>query len=179
VARSKQEDLMTRVGITGHQRLGGSDKRKQIKRALESVVRDFSGSLIAVSSLAVGADQLFARVMMDHGAAIDAVIPFQGYERTFTTAGTRNKYFALLAEAASVTVLPRVGNDEECFLNAGKTVVRRSDVLIAIWDGKPARGLGGTADIVRFAKDEQRIEIKWINPDASASLRTISALTSP
>jgi hypothetical protein len=174
VARPEQKDLITRVGITGHQRLGGPTKRNQIRRALESIVDELPSPLIAVSSLAVGADQLFARLMIDRGAFIDAVIPFEGYERTFTTAGARNEYFALLAHAASVTVLPRVGDDEECFLNAGKTVVRRSDVLIAIWNGRPARGLGGTADIVRFAKQEQRLQIKWINPAATVRVRTIS-----
>jgi hypothetical protein len=112
--------------------------------------------------------------MIDKGASIDAVIPFEGYERTFTTARALNEYFALLAHAARVTFLPRVGDDEECFLNAGKTVVRRSDVLIAIWNGRPARGLGGTADIVRFAKHKQRLQIKWINPEANVSVRTIS-----
>jgi hypothetical protein len=30
--------------------------------------------------------------------------------------------------------------------------VNRSDRLLAVWDGKPAQGLGGTGDIVAYAK---------------------------
>jgi hypothetical protein len=41
--------------------------------------------------------------------------------------------------------------------------VDKSDMLIAIWDGKPAAGLGGTADAVGYAL-ERRIKILQLNP---------------
>src|SRR6266550_6968329 len=141
-----------RVGVTGHQRLGDAFRRRLLEEALTRLISGFPMPLIAVTSLAAGADQLFTRVMIKHGASIDAVIPFEGYERTFIGIDARNEYLALLDQAANVTILPRVGDDEECFFEAGKVVVCRSDILIAVWDGKPARGLGGTADIVRFAR---------------------------
>ncbi len=34
---------------------------------------------------------------------------------------------------------------------AGVWMVDRSDRLVAIWDGKPAAGLGGTGDVVAYA----------------------------
>lgn len=166
------------IGITGHQRLGDADRTKQIEDAVRTSIHEFTGTLVGISSLAVGADQLFARVMLDHGAALDVVIPFEGYERTFVTPDKRNDYFALLAAAATVTVLPRIGSDEECFFNAGRAVVERSDVLVAIWDGREARGLGGTADVVRFAKN-RRIDIRWINPETNASVTIIAGQTAP
>jgi hypothetical protein len=44
------------------------------------------------------------------------------------------------------------GEDENASYEAiGRHVVRNSDLLIAIWDGEPARGRGGTGDIVSFA----------------------------
>jgi hypothetical protein len=165
---------MTRVGITGHQKLGDGSAEQSVKQALQRVISQFEKPLIAVTSLAAGADQLFTRVMLNCGASVDAVIPFEGYERTFTTPA-RDEYFALLSSATTVTVLPRAGDDEECFFEAGKVVVCRSDILVAVWDGKPARGLGGTADIVRFARDERHVEIKWINPEANAAIKTIAA----
>jgi hypothetical protein len=36
-------------------------------------------------------------------------------------------------------------------MEGGKVVVDRAEVLIAVWDGLPARGLGGTADVVAYA----------------------------
>jgi len=43
------------------------------------------------------------------------------------------------------------GDDEEAFLAAGKRVVDLSDIVIAVRDGEPAKGKGGTADSVAYA----------------------------
>src|SRR5205085_2201316 len=40
----------------------------------------------------------------------------------------------------------------QAYFNAGRYVVDHCDVLIAIWDGKEARGKGGTAVIVDYAR---------------------------
>lgn len=37
------------------------------------------------------------------------------------------------------------------YFSAGKLVVDQCDVLIAVWDREPARGIGGTGDIVAYA----------------------------
>jgi hypothetical protein len=37
------------------------------------------------------------------------------------------------------------------FMNAGTWIVEHSDVLVAVWNGLPARGEGGTADDVKMA----------------------------
>jgi hypothetical protein len=35
-------------------------------------------------------------------------------------------------------------------------------MLVAIWDGKPARGLGGTGDVVRYAQEKgTAVSIVW------------------
>lgn len=46
-----------------------------------------------------------------------------------------------------------MASDEESYFEAGKTVVNTIDFLIAVWDGKPSRGLGGTADVVEYAQE--------------------------
>jgi hypothetical protein len=67
-----------------------------------------------------------------------------------------------LEAAHSVTRLDYAEPTEEAFLAAGKSVVDNCQVLIAVWDGKPARGLGGTADIVRYARDTGKaVSIVW------------------
>ena len=38
----------------------------------------------------------------------------------------------------------------------GQYVVDHCDVLIAVWDGQPARGRGGTAEIVQYAQEQNR-----------------------
>ncbi|MFJ8953478.1 hypothetical protein ACIRO1_25525 [Streptomyces sp. NPDC102381] len=46
---------------------------------------------------------------------------------------------------------------------AGKEVVDQSDVLLAVWDGKPAGGKGGTADVVAYAQ-RQGMDVRIIWP---------------
>jgi hypothetical protein len=40
--------------------------------------------------------------------------------------------------------------------------VDRSDVLLAVWDGQPARGPGGTGDVVAYARARGTpVEVVW------------------
>ena len=50
--------------------------------------------------------------------------------------------------------LPFVESTVQAHLTAGQAVVDRSERLVAVWDGKPARGIGGTADIVSYARQK-------------------------
>ena len=68
----------------------------------------------------------------------------------------------MLKAAHAVTRLDYAEPSEEAFLAAGTSVVDNCEALIAVWDGKPARGLGGTADIVRYARDSGKaVRIVW------------------
>jgi len=63
--------------------------------------------------------------------------------------------------------------EDKSYLNVGRMTLRHCDVLIAIWDGEPAAGTGGTGQIVQEAV-EQDIPTVWIRSEAPhlASLRT-------
>ena len=44
-------------------------------------------------------------------------------------------------------------------------VADRCDLLIAVWDGQPAQGLGGTGDVVRYAREIGReVLVVWPDP---------------
>jgi hypothetical protein len=43
-------------------------------------------------------------------------------------------------------------------------MIQQADRLFAVWDGKPARGYGGTADVVAYAR-ERDIPLVVIWPD--------------
>ena len=64
------------------------------------------------------------------------------------------EYDALLARAATVSQLGHVESDAEAHMDASEAMLKRADVLLAVWDGEPARGYGGTADVVAEAKRE-------------------------
>jgi hypothetical protein len=49
-------------------------------------------------------------------------------------------------------------------------MLARTDRLYAVWDGKPARGYGGTADVVAEA-EKRGIPVTVIWPSLSAAVR--------
>jgi hypothetical protein len=158
------------IGITGHQRLDGPSAWGWVKSAMTNAVDALEPPVAAVSSLAIGADQLFVSLMLRRGSEIHAIIPFSGYERTFGPQDV-DAYLQLLSKAASVEVLKTPGTDEDAYLAAGKRIVELADVMIAIWNGQPAKGKGGTADIVAYAI-ERGTRLIHINPvDRTITLR--------
>lgn len=117
---------------------------------------------VGITSLAVGADQLFARTVLALGGTIEVVLPTPAYRETFPDPDDRAAYEELLAKATKVTILPFPRPSEEAFMAAGQEVVDQSDRLIAIWDGLPPRGLGGTADVVAYAqKKDVAVMVIW------------------
>lgn len=139
-----------KVGITGHQRLHDPSPWRWVQAAFNNELDALEPPVIAVSSLAIGADQLFASMVAGRGGQIHAVIPFQGYDRTFSPQDV-DAYRLILAEATSLEIMQTDGTDEDKHLAAGKRIVDLADLIIAVWDGKPAKGKGGTADIVAYA----------------------------
>jgi hypothetical protein len=139
-----------RVGATGHQNLP-SESVERIRGTLRKQLINES-DLVGISSLAIGADQLFASIVWSLGGHLEVIIPAEGYENTFDDPDSLERYRFVVKNAKSVHRLPFREPSEAAFFEAGKEVVNRSDRLLAVWDGKPAQGLGGTGDIVAYAK---------------------------
>lgn len=152
---------MTFIGCTGHQSIP-KPARQLVLEGISAVAASYAPQdLIGVCSLALGADQIFAEKVLQLGGQIHAVIPSESYETTFR-ASDQDNYHRLLRKATKVEVLPFDTPSQTAFLAAGHRVVDLADLMIAIWDGEPARGLGGTADIVDYARSKKRpIRIIW------------------
>lgn len=153
---------MTAVGITGHQRLSREDDWAWVASQIRASVNQLSPPFKGISSLAVGADQLFAETVLEAGGSLIAVIPFDSYADTFKGSDRLN-YERLRALSSAVETLARIGSDEECYMAAGRRVVDLSDLVIAVWNGKQAVGLGGTGDVVQYAIAKKK-RVVHINP---------------
>ncbi|MGC9994109.1 MAG: hypothetical protein ABSE79_02225 [Terriglobia bacterium] len=105
---------------------------------------------------------------MSLGIPVIAVLPLEGYERFFKGRSLA-QYTALLRRCEPIQLIWK-GHPEEAFLRAGKFIVENCDLLIAVWDGAAAKGLGGTADVVAFAKRKRR-PIFHINPFTKSVLQ--------
>lgn len=141
---------MTVVGATGHQELP-KDALPYLLDQVRETLNGFARPLAVASSLAAGADQLIAREARRGGARLLAVVPSHDYESTFSPDELRS-YQDLIGQADEVIRLDFPEPSERAFWAAGQAIVDRCDVLVAIWDGQPARGLGGTADVVDYAE---------------------------
>jgi hypothetical protein len=151
---------LVQVGVTGHQALP-APTTTFVKRALRSRLSSLQ-AVVGITSLAAGADQLFARTVLDVGGRLVAIIPSADYENSFESEADRHSFRQLLAQAQERVVLPFSTHGEEAYWAAGREIVRRCDRLLAVWDGKPAAGLGGTADVVGYARElGKSVEIIW------------------
>lgn len=151
-----------RFGVTGHQILPA----EIVERAVEhwQGVLPPGELLCGVSSLAEGADQLFAAHVLASGGRLDVIVPCEGYAASLVTEEGRTRFARLRAAARSVVTLPFPGPSEAAYLAAGQALVDRCDHLFAVWDGRPARGPGGTADIVEYAHAQGRpTTVLWVD----------------
>jgi hypothetical protein len=160
---------MALIGITGHQRLDKLERWTWVANTMRDELTKLEPPLIAVTSLAVGADQLFAELILEGGGSIHAVLPFADIERSFSAGGLSS--FRKLLKGATVEVLNTFGTDEDAYLAAGKRVVDLSDIMFAVWNGKPAVGKGGTADIVAYARS-QGVPLIHLNPISRKTILT-------
>jgi hypothetical protein len=165
------------IGVTGHRALGDVERlSEEIERVLARI-REMAPSSPAtpvllgiVSPLAEGADRLVARaVLRDPEAALEAALPLQpdDYAEDFETDASRQEFSSLLERARMITVMPAAGSREEAYAQVGDYVVDRCDVLVALWDGLPSRGVGGTAETVAHAR-ERGVPLVLVNTNNGA-----------
>jgi hypothetical protein len=144
---------VTRIAVSGHRGLPVPTAHLVAAALRAELARWANGGLVGITSLADGADQLFARAVLDAGGALEVIVPAERYRAGLPSA-CWPEYDALLARAAAVTRLGHVESDSEAHMDASEAMLKRAEVLFAVWDGHPARGYGGTADVVAEARRE-------------------------
>ena len=149
------------VGISGHQDLETYDQ-EWIRKTILDLIDTYSITK-GVSSLARGADQLFARCIIEKGLKLIVVIPCKNYETTFRSDSDKKVFNELFQRASKKIELPFPKPNEEAFYQAGIAVLNFSDTMIVVWDGKNAKGWGGTGDIAEQAKRRKK-SFFHINP---------------
>jgi hypothetical protein len=180
--------LRLRIGITGHRDVTTDHPglSTEIANAIEYIierlatdpdrVRSGEIALTAVSALAEGADRLVANEILKHkGSRLEIVLPLppEDYRHDFGSPESVREFDELRKKHGSTTdTVQTAGPRDEAYELAGRAVVDRSDVMIVVWDGEPARGRGGTAEIYTYAQRWQKpILVISIN-DNSAKLDT-------
>ena len=152
-----------RIGITGHQRLEDPASWAWVQHQVDQFLGTVMAPLVGISSLAAGADQLFAGLVLRHGGALEVVIPFANYERTLAEDRDRSEFARLFRLATRTETLEGHLTDQDAYVAAGNRVVDLSEMMVAVWDHKPPAGPGGTADAIKYCL-QRRKRVVHLNP---------------
>jgi len=135
-------------------------------------------SFRVLSPLAEGSDRVVARAVLGcPNARLDAVLPLvlEDYLADFASEESRKEFEELFSRSRRPVSLRtrRIEDDRhdpgdqadlrrEAYTKVGQYVVDHCDVLIAVWDGEPSRGRGGTAETVEYAiRQHRRVIQVW------------------
>ena len=142
---------VTNLGITGHRGLPPETARL-VDRAIREILHGYEPrSLVGISALADGADQLFARAVLDHGGRLEVIVPAAKY-REGLPVSAHGEYDRLFSLAEKVHRLNYTESNEQAHMAASEYMVSFADELLAVLDGEPSRSYGGTADVVAHAR---------------------------
>ena len=156
------------VGFTGHRRLENEKAIAQVLReVLASLQQEVGRDLVGRSSIASGADTLFAEACLASNLKWFAQLPFPEaeFKKDFSEADWKRAK-ALIDRAERVEISSEIAERPRGYLDCGLATVDGSDLMVAVWDGRAPRGLGGTAEIVEHARRVQKPLI-LISPDGA------------
>ena len=152
------------------EKLFPEESRQNIERVRRAGTTAISFRVL--SPLAEGADRVVARAVLDDpDARLDVVLPLtlEDYLEDFATEESRKEFENCSAVAESRSFCGRGASGMTAAIPATRPncaamptakwaeyVVDHCDVLIAVWDGQPSRGRGGTAEIVQYAQEQNR-----------------------
>lgn len=182
------------IHFCGHMFRAGWEVEQQLAEEINAIL-DETGALIAYGPLACGADILIAEAILARGGELHAVMPFaeEDFLKTSVRLGGPEwepRYVRARDAAASVTFATQIqhSDDDELFAYCSKLVmglarlragVMQSEVFqLAVWDGRPANGVAGTAaDCVEWERQKGKTRIVAI-PKERPALDTV-ILTKP
>ncbi|MBB5037578.1 hypothetical protein [Prosthecobacter dejongeii] len=152
------------IGFTGHR--AGYDEAT-VRASIQEVLGELreraqaqQGEVELYTSLAEGADTLCVEIARELGMAVHLLLPLSAEEfaKDFSSPEAWARSQRQLDTALqlpgwdSVHEVPGERTRPECYFNQAIHMLDAVDVMVAVWDGQPARGLGGTEQVVSQAK---------------------------
>jgi hypothetical protein len=155
-----------RIGITGHSNLA-PEAVPVVTAAVTNVLAEAGEAFVGVSCLARGADQVFARAVLALGGQLEVILPAADYRDRKVKPDNASEFDDLISRATSVRTVPFDQSGRDAYLAASEAVLVTVDRLVAVWDGKPADGHGGTGDVVAAAHD-RNLPVTVVWPEGAA-----------
>lgn len=176
------------VGVSGHRDLDPGDTTR-LREAVTDFVQQLKGQLPdtelrLIVGMAEGADLLVAETALGLGVPVEAVLPMplEHYAADFDDATLAHlkellrrpqvRCVELSAAAAGSGSGPHTREQRDrMYANLTDTLIRRSSLLLALWDGRSSQLPGGTADTVlrylgmRTDQSNQADDLQFIETD--------------
>ncbi len=179
---NKQGEFAIHVAVTGHCKIAGDCEIKlqtAVDKELKELQKYYPASPIKLlTGLAIGADTLVANVALKLGIKLIAVLPMavEEYKNDFNHTDDLAELNRLLSVCEEIIVTSNIKKADaladlnglqsareetivtsgearkKCYAAQGAFLVNHSQVLLALWDGRPAEGTGGTGHVVAMAR---------------------------
>ncbi len=166
---------MLSIGITGHRALRQIQPIKTgIHQILIKIDHEFQEKEWQIFSLlAEGADRLVVHSTLEYKPSARLIIPLPfsipEYINDFSSQESKNEFYQLFDLAYEVIEPEPVSTRDSAYLSAGIQMLDRANVLVALWDGKSAKKIGGTGNLVDLAR-QRRLPIAWLQCGNGISL---------
>ena len=154
--------------FTGHRpqslpfRLNEKDKRcvalrEKLKAKIEQLITEEKVTCF-ISGMALGIDQICAELVLElkeqHAKiTLECAIPCEEQAIKWTEP-QRDRYFWIAEQCDKETMLQH-HYDKECMQKRNKYMVDNSQIVIAVWNGKPS----GTGNTVRYTQEQGKTVI--------------------
>jgi hypothetical protein len=154
------------IGFTGHRKVPDEAKSRQaIRDFLAQHKESHRGIVYGISSAASGGDQLFAESCIELEIPLRILLPRPAAEfRADFDEASWQRTVRIMENAISLEVTGRHESRSEQYYDCGIQTVAESQLLVALWDGQPARGAGGTQEMVSYARKTGH-PIAWIHSE--------------
>jgi hypothetical protein len=167
-----------KIAVCGHRHLHDPNHFETgIQFAIRRIQQAYpEHSYQVFSCLAEGADRLLAKrfiEVLDADLTVVLPLPERDYLKDFQSGDSIREYKDLTLLSKEVVPAGRGQIRPQAYQAANHYLVENCDLLVAIWDGLPARGPGGTAEVVQIARQIGQ-PLLWIHAGVGMTENTLT-----
>ena len=154
------------VAITGHRDMIETEEISQkVSHFFKELIEE-NREIVLLSPLADGADRFVARIFLDlknryQKLSLIVPMPFDRnrYMEDFSNS-SKDEFLKLLDKSDEVFEVEHI--TASGYLDVGRYVVDSSNILLALWDGTYNGKIGGTGDVVEYAKSNEKEVVHFL-----------------
>jgi hypothetical protein len=160
------DQRVVKLGVSGHRFLHDVPVLEKAMHAVLSRVSErYAGHKLEMyNPLAPGADQLAAAMALQENIPLIVLLPLpqEQYLEEFPDE-SREVFFRLMRRAQKVIQI-EVVEGEHRYRSLANYLIGQMDLLVAVWNGLPARGPGGTGEVVEGFRHSGK-PLAWVRAD--------------